>query len=73
MSETRKRNLALHLPPLDAETAAVLYDLLGQLQAALLSDYGDAMENLWAIAEPGQPLYGPLLPPPRRAKSRGPR
>ena len=37
MSDARKKPLALHLPPLHGSTAAALFDLCGQLQAALLA------------------------------------
>jgi hypothetical protein len=72
-----RKHLVLSLPPIDGATATSLFDLCGQLQAALLSDYGDDMEIHWTAAEPAEPaepaehLYGPLQPRTRRrAKSR---
>jgi len=66
-----RKNLVLRLHPINGATAASLFDLCGQLQAALLHGYGDEMEIYWTAAEPGQPLYGSLQPPARRrARSR---
>lgn len=71
MINARRKHLVLRLPPIDGATAASLFDLCGQLQAALLSDYGDEMEIHWTAAAPGEPLYGPLQPRARRrARSR---
>jgi len=66
-----RKHLVLRLPPINGATAASLFDLCGQLQAALLDGYGDEMEIHWTATEPAEPLYGPLQPRARRrAKSR---
>jgi hypothetical protein len=52
--------------PLDGATAAVLIDLCGQLEEALLRQWGDEIEAHWLATDPGQPIYGPLRPPSRR-------
>ena len=62
MSAQRDSGLVLRPPPLDGPTAAWIFDLCGQLQAALLRVHGDEMEAYWTTTEPGQPLYGRLQP-----------
>ena len=49
--------------PLDGATAAVLLDLCGQIEEALLREWGDEIEAHWLATKPGQPIYGPLRPP----------
>lgn len=64
-SDNRRRTLTLRLS-LDGATAAALVDLCGQLQVALWRVYGAEIEEHWSATEPGQIIYGPLRPPPKR-------
>lgn len=66
MIDHQRERLVLSLPALDGATAALLFDLCGQLHAALMHDYGDEMEAHWIAAEPSQPLYAALTQPCRR-------
>ena len=59
---TDRPEITLRLP-LDGATAALLIDLCGQLQEALLREWGDEIEAHWLATEPRQPIYGPLRPP----------
>lgn len=52
-------------PPLDGATAAAILDLCAQLQTVLWRVWGAEIEAHWAATEPGQPVYGPLRPPPK--------
>jgi hypothetical protein len=64
MSIRDQADLLLRLGPLDPATAAWLIDFCGHLQQAIWHAYGDEIEAYWAVAEPGQPIYGPLSPTP---------
>ena len=61
-SKTDRTDLVLHLGPLDPAAAAWLLDFCGHLQQAIWRAYGDEIEAHWAVAEPEQPIYGPLSP-----------